>query len=195
MAHPYNFRRMTKAAIIAELCEHAMRYGGLAWNIKVYNADWTGHGGGHEHPERVTAALDELWESTLQASEWLVNDAYEGAVRMFLDGEYTSYPGDDQGDWTFSQEGRSGGWLVLTGWRGHNLMGMYSDLKEWLRDELTWAELRAFHRGIVCLDHDLRNPSRAVSYEVNYLRGRWESDLADARTDTLESLNIMPAYL
>lgn len=156
------------------LCDRTGRYGyPFAWNIKVYSCDSSGR---VEGGERVEPLLDAAWERHLEQNDSVFWEACELALSEYLDGEYTSYPGDDQGLWSFTVEGRMGGWLILSSYDGHDFSGMgygdLSELREYLQD-IPWSELRGLYRGVVCLERDIK-PTQALEHAYNLLRAEWE---------------------
>lgn len=185
---PYDFFTR-KADMIAFLCDiggHSEQhcYYPLSWNVKVGAFDETGKVWGHESAEEVDPKLDSEWGIYFGEAQWLYEVMFEDARSMYVEGEWTSWPGDDQGDWTFEFAGRSGGYLILHSWNGHNLEGILSDdfEAEFLED-LPWKQLRKFYRGIQCLHDDLNKRWEGhsaaevnVSYHLNFQRVLWEEE-------------------
>jgi hypothetical protein len=85
------------------------------WNVKAHGVDWDNPEGGC----KLDPSLDEAWEKEAQ-EDWVYQAAFEDAQRHYIEGEWSSSPGDDQGDWQFGFYGRSGGHLCLESWRGFN---------------------------------------------------------------------------
>ena len=170
---PYSFPLKSRADIVDFLTRDGRYYSGtryrFAWNVKTYAADFEGDSL-RKHDPALDPALDSesFWR-------WC-----EAAAQGLSEGEWTSYPGDDQGDWGFSFAGRSGGWLVLEKWRGRDMRDLdpteMMDPEEW-----PFADLRAFYRGIVCADQDF-TPAKAateVEYQAAFDRGQWEEMIRD----------------
>ena len=180
MKCPYNFSIKSRRGMTEFLLSNggysAWRQGTypLEWDAKVRRPDMTGRAYGEGEP--VAAALDEQWEEYLNDNPELFWHICEDAARTYLEDEYTSYPGADQGDWRFHLVGRSGGHLVLASWRGYQLEGLYEDSFEEFLNELSFPELRALYRGVVCLDKDV-NPDLEFSWALNFHRVIWEESM------------------
>jgi len=167
----------------------ASRGGGwypFAWNIKLrgdaFRIDNREVLLKHNPDLKLNPAHDPHWEAWLAQNDpayfgWFCEDA----LSQFLDGDWTSYPGDDHGDWHFTTTGRSGGWLILTKWRfaefGRGNMNA-DGLLEWL-EGLDEDDLRKFYNGIVCLDHELSDPDSyyvsAAAFRREQLEGEWDA--------------------
>lgn len=177
MAHPYNFEAKSRSAMTAYLldrkgyCDHYTNFP-FSWNVKAYHVNW-------EHPkgEPINARLDKEWlaemESNCERYSWAVDDAQ----RHYAEKEWTSYPGDDQGEWQFGFYGRSGGHMCLETWRGYKVYGRGFDLAEWI-EAANFKELRAFYRGIVCADHDFTTCAACeeIEWQLNFQRVQWEEE-------------------
>lgn len=192
---PYTFPARTRAAMSAYILDRATRSYNYAtysfcWNVKAYEFDFDG-------PTLRAAglegyALDSDFDS--QWAEWLesFDDPHgmfcEDAGRTFTENEWCSYPGDDQGDWVFSFAGRSGGWLVLTEWRGRDVRHVDSDdLESW-----DFADLRAFYRGLICADSDITS-DKAGKEVLHMAAAQYESQIdewADNRTADAAALAL-----
>ena len=181
---PYAFSAKSRAAMIAYCTARDTYSNGyevfpFVWNVKTHGANWQHPKGDYE----LDASLDAAWQKHMDSGYDFAQFVFESTGSYYTDNEWCSYPGADQGDWQFSFEGRSGGWLALIEWRGHRLSRMsMHDLKAWL-SELPFTELRAFYRGIVCADQDLtpQNAAIKVEYEVNFRRHEWECELQESR--------------
>ncbi len=184
---PYTFAARSRAARVAYLLDRRGYHDGqrypFSWNVKVYGVDW-------RHPKgecTLNPAYDSAWEKECE-KEYVSNWAFEAAQRLFADNEWTSYPGDDQGEWEFLFLGRSGGHLTLYKWRDYSFEGLHADdLREWLA-ELPFAGLRLFYRAIVCADAEF-TPAKAraeVEYQVNFIRGQWE-EARDAEREAADA--------
>ena len=179
---PYTFPHKSRAAMIDYLMERSSRSYHyttfrFAWKVKAYGANFDGNTL-RKHEPNLAPALDHAWERKLERDSDMFWQWCEDAGRYYSDGEYSSYPGDDQGDWGLSFAGRSGGWVVLESWRGQKWLSNpdREDLQE-----MPFADLRAFYRGIVCLDSDLTpaNASRNVEAAAAFDRSQWEEEMAD----------------
>jgi hypothetical protein len=177
---PYTFAARSRAAMTAYLLDRRGYAAGgrrcpFSWDVKAYRVDWTRPAG--EYPWDPTG--DDEWSARLNVDRegTIESAAFEDAQRHYVE-DWTSYPGNDQGDWRFAFMGRSGGHLTLLKWRGHSLADMHADeLESWLAD-LPRADLRAFYRGIVCADSDFtRDKARQnVEWAANYFRHEWETE-------------------
>lgn len=174
---PYTFPARSRVAMTAYLldrrgyCDHYTGFP-FSWNVKAYHVSY-------EHPagEALDAALDMEWLAEMESNCERYNWAVEDAQRHYADKEWTSYPGDDQGDWQFGFYGRSGGHLCLEEWRGLKLYGRDFVAAEWLAS-LSFASLRAFYRGIVCADSDFtpRAACENIEAQLNWQRSQWEDE-------------------
>lgn len=199
--HPYDFSARSRQAMIDAITD----VGGNSWgyherypitfNIKVHSFDWMmGRKGG----EKVNPALDDTWEAKIENDPHFFDNTCEEALNYHMEGDYTSYPGDDQGDWEFAQMGRSGGWLVLERWDGRTLRGLSADdFAEELADAEEWSmsDLRKFYKGIQCLKRDLSKEQIYLELEhhANFRRYQWEQEegLSEAvLNDVLEQLEL-----
>jgi len=151
-------------------CDHHTRYT-FSWNVKAHSVDWDRPEGEYAFSEQ----RQEAWEAHVAKHSWVSETAFEDARRHLVDDEYTTYPGDDQGDWKFEFMGRSGGHLVLVGWSGSDHI---RSLDEETLSEWTFAEVRQLYRALVCMDHDF-TPAKAsenIEYHLNFLRMQWEEE-------------------
>jgi hypothetical protein len=174
----YTWPHRTKKARIEYLAAHesyggwnhpARRWSPLAWNVKIHRADLTGKCGDYE----VSDLRDEAWNEYAQTSGSLWTMIVEDMQRMYLEGEYSTYPGDDQGDWEFTFAGRSGGWMLLK-----ESKWSFADAGEW-RDWLLEQDketIEKLYRAVRCMDADFTSEkiSREFEYQVNFQRSQWE---------------------
>ena len=173
---PYAFNAKTMHDVVDYLLSDRKSYGAkfFAWNVKVCAANF-------DHPKgeyTINPVLDKAWEHYFSNHPHVDEQAFDNARRQIVDDEWTSYPGDDQGDWEFSFEGRSGGWLVLRRWKGLP-MNDWEYLCEFIGDKLAsgdWATIVKFYCGIVTADHDFTSAKAAenVEFYLNDLRHEWE---------------------
>lgn len=199
---------MNRQQIIEDLLSHT-DYGGwnhpmrhhspIAWNVKMYfDIDWTGKCKScPEYKEPIEERFDEKWKKEVEKNHELFYYLQERmAEQAGVDGdiwhsknpffEYSTYPGDDQGDWKFCFGGRSGGWLILAGWRHHDIIRKIEsrgEFEEWL-EELDDEDLKTFHRGVGEMDKDFsKNALQKLADScVNMLRIDWEErQLQDER--------------
>lgn len=192
--HPYRWSLRSRAAITDFLAQdwrcYSQRHGSFlfSWCVKVDLNSNQRMGKAGEEP--VDARFDMAWEEYLERNDSLFWLCCEDAARYYLEDGYTSYPGDDQGDWKMTQCGRSGGYLALTAWRGYSLDGYGEQAIRDFCEEMPFKDLRAFYRGIVCLDHDLtrEKASAEVAFHLNFQRSQWEESLVAAETVAARSL-------
>lgn len=208
MKAPYTFPLRSRAAMVEFLTRDGRSYGyrrfRFAWNVKAHAARFDGDTLRKINPD-LDPAFDSTWDAHCDKNGdsmfwvWCGN-----AARVVSDGDWTSYPGDDQGDWDFAFAGRSGGWLVLQKWRGRDMVDL--DPSDFLDPEIwPFADLRAFYRGIVCADQDF-TPAKAAA-EIEYFaacdRGIWEEEIRAARDTKAEAValdmqearpDLAPAY-
>ena len=157
------------------------------WNVKITNVNKT-------RPEGkcvLDHALDEAWRERLngRGDYDILSAATKDAQRLYVEGFYMTYPGDDQGDWHFAFEGQSCGHLCLLVWRDRDLTRFDS---EDLNDPEKWSdgEIADFYKGLVCCDSDLTpaKASKNVEYCFNWIRSQWEEKIKaerDARDSAL----------
>lgn len=160
----------------------------LAWYVKA-SPDVNGRIDGKPNGDhKRNPDLDEAWEKYLEGRKgshvW--ERAFEDAQSYYRT-DWTSYPGDDQGDWRFAFGGRSGGWLCLQEWRGHKFVRMdESELAQfvaelvhhYLEGDGKADYLESFYIGIVRADQDFtgKNASANVSYGYAQAREEWETE-------------------
>lgn len=177
---PYSFPLKSRAAIVEFLTRDGRAYDGrrynFAWNVKTYGASFDGDSLRQHFPD-LDPALDAEFQEVAESDPSLFWHWLEDASRYVGDGEWCSYPGDDQGDWQFAFAGRSGGWLVLEKWRGRDMRGIdFADMLD--PEEWSFSDLRAFYRGIVCADSDFTpaKAAREVEWQAAAYRDQWESE-------------------
>lgn len=165
-----------------QLCNHY-----FCWNVKLGVLDTSGHNETKDF--KLDEKHDDLWKAWFDKhADTVIQAACEEAASQYREGEYTSYPGDDQGDWKFSQMGRSGGWMVLTHWRGHDMRTVgIGNLEDWLHS-LDDDSLFKLLVGLTCLEVDL-DPHRVkanVEYYIAEQRAEKEREWAEADKATAE---------
>ncbi len=184
----YRWPASTRSEMISAIFNHpwhstngAFGYA-LAWDIKA--PDFDGNGATHEFSP--DGAFTTLWKALIEKDDHLFWDVCAEAVSPYVDGMVQSWPGDDDGDWSFRTEGRSGGWLVLSKWRNHRMeFSSAQGLRSFLED-LSDAELVDLYKGIVCFDRDVANPAETVAWSYSQRRAlreeAWKEDPASALT-------------
>lgn len=176
---PYTFPHRSRAAMAEYLLNRwsrAYHYQAFrfAWDVKTNWCDFTGPSLRKHFPD-LDPALDSDWDSYVESTDGnLFWQCCEDAGRQVSEGEWCSYPGDDQGDWEFAFAGRSGGWIVLEKWRGRDMRNPDTyDLAK-----MPFADLKAFYRGIRAADSDF-TPAKAsseVEYHAAAAREIWEAE-------------------
>lgn len=157
----------------------------LAWNIKVYRFDASGTM--YREDFDLQERFDAAWEQYIEDNDHgaLFGLACEDATYQYTQGEWTRYPGVEQGEYEFAINGRSGGWMILKDWAGPTPGGAlfpmiwrdHDDYVVWLED-LDTKNLEKFYRVIVQLDHDLSREGcrRGIEYQFALLRADWEEE-------------------
>jgi hypothetical protein len=185
---PYQFPLSTKREIVEFLSNHEGhapdRYGFcLSWDIKVYNLDNDLKSVRDEF--RLDKAFDARWKQMVEKDDTYFDEACASGISQWTEGSYTTYPGDDAGRYEFGIAGRSGGHLVLTK-LDNTKMEFRSrvDFIEWLEQSATDKELVDLYKLVVSCDHDLKNPSAEVEYQLGFIRQQFE-DTWKAERDSL----------
>lgn len=183
MKNSYTYPHRSKKARIEYLAAHesyggwnhpARRWSPLAWNVKLHGADLTGKCG--DYP--VSDLHDEAWKQALH-DEHLWQRIVEDMSRQYMEGEYSTSPGDDQGDWEFAFAGRSGGWMLLSKWKYSNfLRTSFANAGEW-HDWLLEQDketIEKLYRGVRCMDADFTREKieKEFAYQANFQRSQWE---------------------
>lgn len=178
----YEFPLRTRLDMAAFIAGHATyaerrRDAHLAWNIKVHEADMSGKVENGE--AAIDPAFDELWAAHAEEN-W--SDVFWAAcnegLREYVGGEASTYPGSDQGDFTFQTRGRQSGYLVLTEWRGMRMgFGSHDEFVDMLL-AMEPNDLAALYGAIVCFDKDIQ-PERIFADNVAFLRESQEEKWAD----------------
>jgi hypothetical protein len=154
------------------------------WNVKIRD---TRGNDGTKGEYMVRRWLDQRWhEHTNEHGDDLWNMVVEDMARHYTSSEYTSYPGEDQGQWNFFFFGRSGGWMGLEWWKRPGMdrpliTGRFSCCDEWL----TWLQeqpafiIRELYRAVRCMDHDFTRDKiqNEYCYHLNWHRAHWEETL------------------
>lgn len=201
---PYTFPDKSRVAITNYLISHT-DYGGwnhpyrgwspLAWNVKVDHIDWTG-GRRLKYHQPIDPLLDDEWAEHAKRDESSLYDIIiEDARRTYDEGLYTTYPGDDQGDWKFCFGGRSGGWLILEGWKNDDFLKMaHKECWEPYLDGLFYSDLITLYKGVRCMDQDFtREKARMeVSYQLNFQRILWEEGIREQANLDRNNLILIP---
>lgn len=198
----YTFPHRSRKAMIGYLFDRCSHHGTFAWNVKVYDADFKGDALSKYVPD-LNPAFDSQWDKLVQESDSLFWMCCETASRGLTEGEWTSYPGDDQGAWEFGLTGRTGGWLVLHKWEGLNAGEFYTDPAEaadyrsayeypmygsahnldcWPMDKL-----RRFYKGIRCADQDFTcaKATAEVEYQAALHREACEWEWQETRDEEI----------
>lgn len=183
------------------------RWSPIAWNIKVhFDYDETGHSGGGEP---VDKRFDDAWQKYVTSHPGVWDEVLECAQRdlgIFPEYvgknlpnffEYSSDPGDDQGDYQFAYGGRSGGWLILAQWKSYDFLRMESrgDFEETLEEMAENGDLKEFYRVVQGMDNDFSKPKQkeAINYAFNWVRSQWEEELTEQERQ--KALGLAQPYL
>lgn len=161
----------------------------LSWNIKVGSFDSTGTGV-TDYP--VNRYLDAAWTSACDSDDGMFGDVCQDALSQYLDDGYTTFPGEDQGDYEFGVEGRSGGHLVLRSVKGlpdQLHWDGQGDFREFL-GELTDAQVLKLLILAKSVDQDLsssnRNQEMAYQYAFRRQSDEGFGNLYSEFRDTLD---------
>ncbi|NDV50192.1 hypothetical protein [Salipiger sp. PrR003] len=177
----YTFPAAGRSAMIAEIMNHDVhrdgRYGSfyLSWNAKMgMSLDETGKLG-----EDVSSEFDEAWSEYYEENQdTIFSDITSDMASYYTEGLYTTYPGDDQGDYSFSMQGRSGGHLVLTVVDGEKVaFEGYSDVGVTL-ENFTDSELAQLYKVVRSLDVDVTEDKlqKEWAYQLNLHRQQREEE-------------------
>jgi hypothetical protein len=189
---PYTYPHRSKSDQIDYLVAHQSRWADLCWcplvwNVKLYDVDTTGIKG----DQPVRRWLDDRWKEHLaqQADDNIWNGIIEDMSRQYSDSEYTTWPGNDQGQWNFFFFGRSGGWMGLEKWTpsGYPTISEARFCKRDFKPE-NWREfledqparlVRELYRGVRCMDADFTTQKvhAEFAYQMNWHRRQWEDSL------------------
>lgn len=106
---------------------------GLAWNIKIYNNDETGHSGS----EKVNSKYDKLWEKYLKDTPeffgWCCEDGLGFVGKKFRQYNWNEgVPGIEECDYELVQAGRSGGWLILESFDGVGVSDLQDNIESFV---------------------------------------------------------------
>lgn len=187
---PYAFTARSRADMMAAIFKGRSSYDRFLfnWNVKAHNVNWESPKGEYE----LDSALDDAWAEYLESNaDHVTQWAFDDASSYYHEGLYTTWPGDDQGQWELEFHGRQGGHLCLAAWSGMRFRGMDEyDCREWL-DGCDFATVRAFYRAMVCMDSDFTSAkaSSNVEYQANFIRGQWEEE----RREETEARNLAAA--
>lgn len=193
MRNPYKFPARSRAAMITAMETiggRFERYGEsypFAWNVKIHDiGDTTAAGLESLNPDPVpfSPQWDSAWRRHMESRDSLFWDICEAARRPYVDGEYCTFPGDDMGAYEFEFHGRSGGWLVLTYWRGRLLRNFDLDELRTPEDSGGWSfdSVRQLYRAVMTMNQDFtRDKVRAeFRLQLAYYRAQWEAGRRDA---------------
>lgn len=184
---PYTFPHESRAEMLAYLFsdDRSRHHGVFQWCIKVGLLDLTADAlAPLAKPEGYTldAAEDDAWQDECEDDSERFWNWCEDGLRHVVEGDWCSYSGDDQGDWKFHTDGRTGGWLVLQSWRGHPIPRNPWEALAWA-EELSEDDLTAFYRGIRTADSDFTREAATaeVMHYAAYDRGEWEATRRENR--------------
>lgn len=198
--NPYRFPARSRAAMIAALESvggRSDRHGSypFAWNVKIYRYP-TSARELEEYNESGTPFLkawDSAWEKECE-SDYFFSSITEGMARDVLEDDYSTWPGDDAGQYKFGFAGRSAGWLVLEsafGWnmRGFDLESLADQYTQWgvERSEYTFAEVRKLYRAVMTMESDFESEKvqRQFARECAFRRSQWEEERRERLAETI----------
>lgn len=163
----------------------------LAWDIKVHTFDTSGKAEGFT----TTDWLDRSWEIEVERNPSMFFDACNDALSQFLEGAYSTYPGDDAGEYGFTTQGRSGGHLVLSKFgslSGHELVWRSQKELAAFLDGLSNAELTQLYRLVRHVDHTVDGRRNELAYQYAFQRAQkedeWSQDVGDMIESTLSRI-------
>lgn len=208
MRNPYKFPARSRADMIAAMESIGGRYESgarhpFAWNVKIYDWPDDSAAGLAAQIADLNPAWDSAWREYVESRDSLFWQICEDMGRTYVDGEYCTWPGDDHGQYHFEFHGRSGGWLVLTKWRGRSLRG-FSIADDCAADEfasLAWQEVRELYRATATMSQDFASEKlrEDMAWHVADARVRWEERrreaIADNRAAQVESASAALALL
>lgn len=188
---PYEFPKIGRVGIITELMNHSVHRDGsygnfyLSWNVKMdMDLDETGKLGDY----KVEADFDEKWEQYFNRfNDQIFYRIIEDMARDYVEESlYCTYPGDDQGDYTFGLQGRSCGSLVLRSVDGFEIgFESYNDVQNVLQD-LSEDDLVKLYKVVKSLDQDITKQKLANewAHQLNFIRQdmeeEWNLELEDS---------------
>lgn len=190
----YSFPDRTRAAIIGYLSTHDVHRDGpydsfrFSWGIKAHGFDASG-----KDYELRSPSLDRLWEALVEKDGQGIFEAACGdGLSTYLEGSFSAWPRDEDGDFRFAVQGRSGGHLVMTHWRGRSLsFDTVSDIIDWA-SELDDADLVDFYAGMKTLDVDV-DPRRELAFQYGFQRelkeDEWSSNHETLAEDAFRLLD------
>lgn len=204
MKSPYTFPLRSRADMMEYLGEHESywpmnswnRGFAVSWNVKVYNPDFTGKGG----DEPANPIYDDEWQDYADRNyDRLFWRACEDAASYLIEGDYSTYPGNDQGSYRFALNGRQGGhlWLshceIVRQPRAWAMAPFIFHNREHWKDylsELPFPDLRRLYKAIACMDQDFTREkiTAEISYHLNRYRSEWELEQEDAQAETARNL-------
>lgn len=205
MKCPYSFPARSREAMIKAMEDvggYSTRHSGgypFAWNVKIHRYPSTARElAEHAEGEPFNPAWDDAWEREMESDDSFFWSICENMARHYLEGDYSTWPGDDSGEFAFSIAGRSGGWLILESAYGWNMRGFDLDS---LRDvqtpygieesDWTFAEVRKLYKAIMVMEADFASDKiqREYAYQVAFRRTQWEEE----RRETIRQLDAEAA--
>lgn len=179
---PYQFPLSTRREIVAFLSSHsgheANRHDfALSWDIKVRAVNSISEK--YREEFKHDPAFDARWKDLTERDGDLFWEACADGLRQWTEGDYTIWPGENDGKYEFHTAGRSGGHLVLTKMFGERMIfGGRHEFVEWLENEAPDITLVELYKLVVCCDHDLENPTAEVEYQLAFQRQVMEEQWA-----------------
>lgn len=183
---PYGAPLRNRLDIVRSLTSHEMysdgRYSSyqIAWSLDKFGADTSGKVNAEEY--KPNEKYDERWQDYVDSDHRVEEWVFEDAVRTYTEAEYTTYPGDDQGQYRFAVGGDCGDKIALTKWfryEGTEISWRDKDnYVTWLR-ELDNEDLRDFYRLVTHVDADVQKFKEDLAHQYSFRRMQTE-ELWDA---------------
>ncbi len=156
----------------------------FSWNVKLgFLVDDSAKGLAPYAESPLDPALDDAWSAALESDSWRWGCIAEDMGRDVED--YCTYPGNDQGQFSFGFYGRCGGNLCLESAFGQDMTGDIDDFTAMLADkeETPFSDLRRLYRAIVCMDSDFSRAKVRESYchHLAFMRQSWEEERREER--------------
>lgn len=201
---PYSFPARSRAAMIGaiESMGHNRSYHyrsyPFCFNVKLDSGWNDGAAKMQEHADSILRPeWDSEWEAHAEKESESIFYSVQEAMHWQLE-DYSTYPGDDSGQWKLETHGRGGGWLCLVGGPGYELHGESLDsiieamgFDDDGESDWSFPDIRTLYRALVCMTHDFRREAitNETRYQVARLRAEWEAErLQEADSAMRESI-------
>jgi hypothetical protein len=157
----------------------------FAWNVKIHRFPDTARQLAEHVDSPLTPAWDSAWEKHCDSGGFFERICEDMAGQVE---DYSTWPGDDSGEFKFSFAGRSGGWLVLEsayGWQmsGLDLDALADQSTEWGIDRSDWtfAEVRKLYKALMVMESDFASDKIQAEFAWHCAQARqqWEAERRD----------------